>query len=66
MNMHSDPQKEEVPRRYADLREGFLAWMPRWVNHFGVDRFERLRLHYVNLLDRTTIPILLINTVVSC
>jgi len=56
MNMHSDLEKKASPRRYDNLRDGFSAWMPRWVDNFGVDKFDSLRLHYVNLLDRTTIP----------
>jgi hypothetical protein len=52
MNMHSSHQES---RTYEDLRTRFPGWLTRWVQHFQVREFTDLTVHYVNLLDRTTL-----------
>ncbi len=55
MNMHSNPTQGES-RRYTHLRSEFAKWLPRWMQHFGVETVQRISLHYVNELSRQTVP----------
>lgn len=55
MNMHSTPGAGHE-RRYQHLREEFAHWLPMWLNHFEVKKPRLLTLHYVNVLNRATVP----------
>lgn len=55
MNMHSTPGAGQ-DRRYLHLREEFARWLPRWLEHFEVKEPRLLCLHYVNVLNRATVP----------
>ena len=53
MNMHSSFQEN---RTYTDLRARFPSWLEKWIPHFQVSEFTGLTVHYVNLLDHSTLP----------
>lgn len=53
MNMHSWPG---LNRTYADLRECFPVWLAKWQEHFAVEKFKELCVHYVNALNPSTLP----------
>ncbi len=55
MNMHSNPAQGQS-RRYTHLYEEFAKWLPRWLQHFGVEKVHRITLHYVNALSNQTVP----------
>jgi uncharacterized protein (TIGR04255 family) len=53
MNMHSSHHEN---RSFSDLRARFPTWLEKWVEHFQVTDFVGLTVHYVNILDQTTVP----------
>lgn len=53
MNMHSVPGSN---RRYNNLRDEFARWLPRWMDHFGVDHANVLSMAYINDLSRDVTP----------
>jgi uncharacterized protein (TIGR04255 family) len=53
INMHSKPRDL---RSYVHLRKEFTAWLPLWMEHFSVEKINRVNLHYVNLLNSETLP----------
>ncbi len=55
MNMHSRPT-QGAERRYDTLRAEFSRWLPRWLAHFSVESMTRVTAHYVNLVNRHTVP----------
>lgn len=55
MNMHSKPG-QRAGRRYQNLRADYEKWLRRWLEHFQVRKLESLSLHYVNVLNRETVP----------
>ena len=55
VNMHSCPD-QGVDRRYSHLRREVARWLPRWLECFRVTRISQMSLHYVNRLNRLTVP----------
>ena len=53
MNMHSHPGSE---RCYQNLRDEFAKWLPRWMDHFGVEKAEVLSMGYINDLSHEVTP----------
>ena len=53
MNMHSNHHEN---RGYTELKNRFTPWLKKWAKHFQVTEYEDLTVHYVNLLDKTTLP----------
>jgi len=55
MNMHSKTCEGQI-RRYHHLREEYEKWLPKWMEHFGAKELKKVNLHYVNILNRETVP----------
>lgn len=53
MNMHSLPESN---RRYRHLRDEYAKWLPRWMDHFGVENANVLSMAYINDLSRELTP----------
>jgi len=41
---------------YSELKDFVNEWLPQWKEIFKVDRFERIKMGYVNRLTQKTIP----------
>jgi len=55
VNMHSRPD-QGLTRRYGNLRSEFGRWLPRWIENFSVESASKIAAHYVNLVNRHTVP----------
>jgi hypothetical protein len=55
VNMHSLPN-EGLTRRYATIRSEFARWLPMWIEKFSVKSTSKIAAHYVNLVNRATVP----------
>lgn len=55
MNMHSKPG-QGGERRYDHLRREYEHWLPLWLDHFEVKKMTKLTVHYVNVLNKETVP----------
>jgi hypothetical protein len=55
VNMHSSPD-QGLTRRYANLRSEFARWLPLWIEKFSVNSISKITIHYVNLINRLTVP----------
>ncbi len=53
MNMHSRPGSD---RQYANLKDEFERWFPKWVRHFNISQCHAVTLIYVNSLSRDVTP----------
>lgn len=55
MNMHSR-SGHSSERRYQNLSASYEKWLRLWLSHFHVQKLQSLSLHYVNILNRETVP----------
>ena len=56
INMHSRPEQGSA-RRYGNLRSEFSRWLPKWIETFSVTSTSKITIHYVNLVNRDTVPL---------
>lgn len=55
VNMHSRPDQGST-RRYGNIRSEFARWLPLWLERFSVESTSKITVHYVNLVNRHTLP----------
>lgn len=55
VNMHSRPD-QGLTRRYGTVRAEFARWLPIWIEKFSVTTTSKITAHYVNLINRDTVP----------
>lgn len=49
-------READDPHKFEELLPEMQEWLPRWAQHFGVERVEGVTVEYVNVLDGNITP----------